>query len=605
MQSACRTCASTPSSPVASPQPQNAVTPRPVSFQRAFGNHAVARAAAEEAEAERTAERVMSGDKGGCACGGNSDEERDRDGLIPAAVQQVVASPGHPLDSSTSTLMSSRFGRDFGAVRLHTDAAAAASARAVAARAYTVGQDIAFGAGQYRPGTGEGQRLIAHELQHTVQQRGGGVALRRAAIAAAEPDEPETVAQETPLRSESPLPQPVVAPRPASPTTTAIPAPETCPPPADLACTAATDSPAAVTDTLVFPRDSSTLDSTQVMEIDATAAAWRVAGGSIRVRVDGYASAEGACDYNWRLSCRRVQAIVNELEHPTDGTAGVPAGVIDGFAHGETDEASRARLAPNRMGTISIPVPLPPPPPPPVPTPACPLPRSLGVGRVCDPTADDIQHFDFPSISLASELKLTAWALGHLPPTPTRWLVPDTDCLAEMAAVLSGLGRSAGVAAFTHFVAGSGAPVTHGPASTLGALALVAPSFLATVAAVRTNIESQLAAQASSGALDPCALSVTPPATFFSFSDGAPLKAVIGGTQGEELTATSFSGSISTRTYSIGLRFVICDHFGVDESDLYAPGLFGFWVLQHERNPALYTPFVNTLDLPVTLSGTF
>ena len=59
------------------------------------------------------------------------------------------------------------------------------------------------------------------------------------------------------------------------------------------------------------------------------------------------------------------------------------------------------------------------------------------------------------------------------------------------------------------------------------------------------------------------------------------------------------------RSYSIDLRFVICDDFGVDESDLYAPGLFAFWVLQHERSRTRYAPFINELDLPVTVSGTY
>jgi hypothetical protein len=71
--------------------------------------------------------------------------------------------------------MEERFGEDFGHVRVHTDARAADSAEAVAARAYTVGRDVVFGAGRYAPETGEGQRLLAHELAHVVQQgRGGG-----------------------------------------------------------------------------------------------------------------------------------------------------------------------------------------------------------------------------------------------------------------------------------------------------------------------------------------------------------------------------------------------------------------------------------------------
>jgi hypothetical protein len=68
--------------------------------------------------------------------------------------------------------MEPRFGADFGHVRVHTDDRAAASARAVAARAYTVGSHLVFGDGTYSPGTTSGRRLLAHELAHVVQQSG-------------------------------------------------------------------------------------------------------------------------------------------------------------------------------------------------------------------------------------------------------------------------------------------------------------------------------------------------------------------------------------------------------------------------------------------------
>lgn len=68
--------------------------------------------------------------------------------------------------------MESSFGRDFGQVRVHRDAAAASSASAVNARAYTLGRDIVFGEGQYQPRTPAGRELIAHELTHVVQQDG-------------------------------------------------------------------------------------------------------------------------------------------------------------------------------------------------------------------------------------------------------------------------------------------------------------------------------------------------------------------------------------------------------------------------------------------------
>jgi hypothetical protein len=64
------------------------------------------------------------------------------------------------------------FGHDFARVRVHTDAKAARSARAINAMAYTVGQNLVFGTGQYSPGTSTRRRLMAHELTHVVQQDG-------------------------------------------------------------------------------------------------------------------------------------------------------------------------------------------------------------------------------------------------------------------------------------------------------------------------------------------------------------------------------------------------------------------------------------------------
>jgi hypothetical protein len=91
-----------------------------------------------------------------------------------AAVHTTLGSAGAPLDGATRSFMETRFHHDFSPVRIHSDAAAAASARAVGAHAYTVGQHIVFGAGQGATGSPAGQRLLAHELAHTVQQRQGG-----------------------------------------------------------------------------------------------------------------------------------------------------------------------------------------------------------------------------------------------------------------------------------------------------------------------------------------------------------------------------------------------------------------------------------------------
>jgi hypothetical protein len=88
----------------------------------------------------------------------------------PRSVHETLCSPGQPLDVSTRAFMEPPFGQDFSQVRVHTDAQAAESARAVNAQAYTAGSDIAFGRAQYAPETWSGKELLAHELAHTVQQ---------------------------------------------------------------------------------------------------------------------------------------------------------------------------------------------------------------------------------------------------------------------------------------------------------------------------------------------------------------------------------------------------------------------------------------------------
>ena len=146
-----------------------------------------------------------------------------RDG-VPPIVHEVLNSPGHPLDHQTRSFLEPRFGFDlsgvpvkaplsrsamtvspaddpleqqaddmaeralrmpgpagsfqspftarvdFSGVRIHNDALAAQSSRAINAKAYTVGQDIVFDHGRYAPGTSAGQKLLAHELAHTIQQ---------------------------------------------------------------------------------------------------------------------------------------------------------------------------------------------------------------------------------------------------------------------------------------------------------------------------------------------------------------------------------------------------------------------------------------------------
>jgi hypothetical protein len=93
------------------------------------------------------------------------------DSRLPGNVADVLKDgPTQSLDPATRAAMEASFGADFGQVRIHTDQAASDSARELHASAYTVGQDVVFGARQYAPHTAAGQQVLAHELAHVVQQ---------------------------------------------------------------------------------------------------------------------------------------------------------------------------------------------------------------------------------------------------------------------------------------------------------------------------------------------------------------------------------------------------------------------------------------------------
>ncbi|MDD1795519.1 DUF4157 domain-containing protein [Enterovibrio sp. ZSDZ42] len=168
-----------------------------------------------EQEADRVADQVvsmpMSAIQGACSCGGVCSACKSASGSrelgvqrkaqntpvlssppmpqsssrqtssVPLAVHQTLRKPGELLDNQTRSFMEPRFGADFSQVRIHTDNDAAKSARSIHARAYTVGSQVVFGTGQYRPQTDAGRRLIAHELTHVIQQQsnsGSGVIQR-------------------------------------------------------------------------------------------------------------------------------------------------------------------------------------------------------------------------------------------------------------------------------------------------------------------------------------------------------------------------------------------------------------------------------------------
>lgn len=147
-----------------------------------------------EQEADNVADHVMgmtapSEDKVQRKCAECEEEEkkpelqRKENGGAPAfappCVQNVLSSPGQPLDPAARAFMEPRFGHDFSQVRVHTGADAAESARAVNALAYTWDRHVVFGAAQHNPDSNMGRHLLAHELTHVVQQQSANPALQR------------------------------------------------------------------------------------------------------------------------------------------------------------------------------------------------------------------------------------------------------------------------------------------------------------------------------------------------------------------------------------------------------------------------------------------
>ena len=157
------------------------------------GKHGNPRGDALEAEAERIATHAMRGGASQTASqstsqtasqstaqstsqpitrAGPHDGEPLAAQASQAAPDPALAGTGAPLAPGVRADMERRLGFDFSAVRIHSGAAAAQSARALSAQAYTFGPNIVFGAGQFAPHTAQGRHLLAHELVHVTQQAG-------------------------------------------------------------------------------------------------------------------------------------------------------------------------------------------------------------------------------------------------------------------------------------------------------------------------------------------------------------------------------------------------------------------------------------------------
>lgn len=133
-----------------------------------------------------------------CGCGGTCpkcEEEKKHAGVVqrqsnggsarggvlaPAVSSRIAAASGggSALPRAVNQSMSSRFGRDLSSVRIHSDSTADSISRQIGAEAFTTGNNIFFAAGRYNPYTTPGQRLLAHELTHVVQQGTGAAGVQ-------------------------------------------------------------------------------------------------------------------------------------------------------------------------------------------------------------------------------------------------------------------------------------------------------------------------------------------------------------------------------------------------------------------------------------------
>ncbi|MEO8962987.1 MAG: DUF4157 domain-containing protein [Ginsengibacter sp.] len=97
-------------------------------------------------------------------------ESVDASKTVPSVVQDVLTSQGQPIDTGARNFMESRFNYDFSNVQIHNDSLAHKSSNDINALAYTHGNHVVFGEGQFQPSTNSGKQLLAHELTHVMQQ---------------------------------------------------------------------------------------------------------------------------------------------------------------------------------------------------------------------------------------------------------------------------------------------------------------------------------------------------------------------------------------------------------------------------------------------------
>ncbi len=297
---------------------------------------------------------------------------------------------GRSLSDNTRSSMESVFGTDFSNVNIHTGSQAVQMNQDLGAQAFTHGSDVFFNRGKYRPETTEGQRLLGHELTHVVQQGGASQvnhniqskskrSNKRSDFGKAASDlmPPASGVSENSsiFRKEiesfrgSSTGKPTVnnsAPQIQKVDVlendmSTVPNGMTCP----VSNEQLTDPGASLE--ITFNRGGTVLMQEDIDNIAVFVNRWHDAALSVPVRIHGYASKDGRPPFNWPLSCRRSEAVATQMQKVQPavnlstgkaiaaGRPGIPAGFVQKFAHGETEEFSKTALLPNRRAMVHIP----------------------------------------------------------------------------------------------------------------------------------------------------------------------------------------------------------------------------------------------------------
>jgi hypothetical protein len=288
-------------------------------LQRAAGNHITARMLGTH-DSSRLQRACTGCQKGGSADGSSAEPS--------AALTRYVARTrggGQPLPRSIRASFESRFGHDFGAVRIHADPRSHEAAAGINALAFTAGSDIHFAPGAYQPGTARGDHLLAHELVHTVQQGRAGQLPRV-----------QRTCHPTPIKAK-------VAGR--------------------SACTDTFDDTFVAGPLFKFKQDCDEFSAGQDLALIGFGSVLRPLTTTFDIH--GFASKDGPLAFNQDLGCARAMEAKRLLTNPAPGGAGIPAGRITGVTnHG----AVKGPAADRRSVVIQTSTPEPPPLCPMVPT---------------------------------------------------------------------------------------------------------------------------------------------------------------------------------------------------------------------------------------------